>query len=224
MLRSRSASRCRTLSRSRPRLAGLVPLIGKASVSNITVPLGLVVVPKALAMAHLSAAASFLTMLSPSSSPFCPLAPYCYHPLPGWHPTAHHWLAPYCYSPAGTLLLLTGWHPTAHRRWLASPLPGGPARHLPFRSVGPSSVTPSRRIALPPWLCPTPWIQVMTCLTVQHGFGGPSTGVFLYRRSTILSPRAAFLAVRVFSFVLVSLRKGLGLSTCTFLCIVFLRV
>ena len=31
--------------------AGLVPLMGKALVSNITVPLGLAVVPKALAMA-----------------------------------------------------------------------------------------------------------------------------------------------------------------------------
>jgi len=127
-LRSRSALRCRTLGRSRPRLAGLVPLMGKASVSNITVPLGFVVVPKALAMARLSAAASLLAILPLSSSRFCPLAPYCYHPPLGWHPTAHHRLAPYCYSPAGTLLLLTGWHPTAHRRWLASPLPGGSAR------------------------------------------------------------------------------------------------
>ena len=32
--------------------AGLVPLIGKASVSNITVLLGFAVIPKALAMAH----------------------------------------------------------------------------------------------------------------------------------------------------------------------------
>jgi len=59
-------------------------------------------------------------------------------------------LASYYSSPAGTLLLLIGWHPTGHRRWLASPLPGGSARHLPFRSVGPTSVTPSRGIALPP--------------------------------------------------------------------------
>jgi len=111
-LRSRSASRCRTLGRSRPRLAGLVPLMGKASVSNITVSLGFVVVPKSLAMARLSAAASLFTILPLSLSRFCPLAPYCYHPLPGWHPTAHHRLAPYCYSPAGTLLLLVvGWHP-----------------------------------------------------------------------------------------------------------------
>jgi len=198
--------------------------MGKASVSNITVPLGFVIVPKALAMARLSAAASLLAILPPSSSRFCPLAPYCYHPLPGWHPTAHHRLAPYGYSPAGTVLPLTGWHRTAHHRWLASPPPGGSARYLPFPSVGPSSVTPSRGIALPPWLCPTPWIDVMTCLTVQHGFGGPSTGVFLCRRSTILSPRTALLAVRVFSFVLVSLRKGLGHSTCTFLCMFSLRV
>jgi len=223
-LHSRSASRCRTLGRSRTRLAGLVPLMGKASVNNITVPLGFVVIPKALAMARLSAAASLLAILPPCSSRFFPLAPYCYSSLSGWHPTAHHRLATYCCSPAGTLLLLTGWHPTARRSWLASPLPGDSVRRLPFRSVGPSSVTPSRGIALPPWLCPTPWIDVMTCLTVQHGFGRPSTGVFLYHRSPILSPQAAFLAVRGFCFVLVSLRKGLGLSTCTFLCIVSLRV
>jgi len=102
--------------------------MGKASVSNITVLLGFVVVSKALAMARLSAAASLLAILPLPSSRFCPLAPYCYHPPLGWHPTAHHRLAPYCYSPAGTLLLLTGWHPTAHRRWLASPLPCGSAR------------------------------------------------------------------------------------------------
>ena len=177
--------------------------------------------------------ASPLAILPPTPSRSCPLALYC--PI-SWHLTANppprlapycsppHRLAPYCYSPAGTLLLLTGWHPTAHRRWLASPLPGGSARHLPFRSVGPSSVTPSRGIALPPWLCPSPWIDVMTCLSVHYGFGGPSAGVFLCCRSTILSPRTAFLAVRVFSFVLVGLRKGLGLSTCTFLCLVSLRV
>jgi len=101
--------------------------MGKALVSNIMVPLGFVVVLKALAMAHLSAAASLFTILPLSSSRYCPLAPYCYHPLPGWHPSAHH-------------------------RWLASPQPGGSARNLAFRAVGPSSVTPSRGIALPPWL------------------------------------------------------------------------
>ena len=144
--------------------------------------------------------------------------------ITGWHPTAYHRLAPYCHSWAGTLLPLMGWLPTAHRRWLASPQPSGSARRLSFRSVGPSSVTPSRGIAPPPSLCPTPWIDVMTYLTVQHGFGGPFAGVFLCRRSTKLSRRAAFLAVRVFSFVLVSRRKGLGLSMCMFLCIVSLRV
>jgi len=86
--------------------------MGKAAVSNIVVSLGFVVVPKALAMARLSAAASLLAILPLSSSRFCPLAPSCYHPLPGWHPTAHHGLVPYCYSPARTLLLIVvGWHP-----------------------------------------------------------------------------------------------------------------
>jgi len=34
------------------RSAGLVPLMGKASVSNITLPLGFAVIPKAIAMAR----------------------------------------------------------------------------------------------------------------------------------------------------------------------------
>ena len=86
--------------------------MGKASVSNITVSLSFVVVPKALAMARLSAAASLFATLPLSSSRFCPLAMYCYHPLSGWHPTALHRLAPYCYCLAGTLLLIVvGWHP-----------------------------------------------------------------------------------------------------------------
>jgi len=38
---------------------------------------GLAVVPKALALARLSAAASLLAILPPSSSWFCPLARYC---------------------------------------------------------------------------------------------------------------------------------------------------
>ena len=104
--------------------------MGKASVSNITVPLGFVVVPKALAMARLSAAASLLAILPLSSSRFCPLAPYCYHPLPagtlllitGFDPTATHRLAPYCHSPAGTLLLIiVGWHPLCPVAPLAYP-------------------------------------------------------------------------------------------------------
>jgi len=183
----------------------------------------LVVVPKAFAMARLSAVASLLAILPEHPSRFRPLAPYC--PISG-HLTANPptQLASNWSPLAGTLLLLTRWHPTGHRRWLASPLPGGSARHLPLRPVGPSSVTPSCGIALPPWLCPTPWIDLMTRLTVHHGFGWPSAGVFLCRRSTILSQRPAFLAVRVFSFVLVGLRKALGLSTCTFLCFVSLSV
>jgi len=65
----------------------------------------------------------------------------------------------------------------------------------------------------------------MTCLTVRHGCGGPSTGVFLCRRSSTLAirPRKS-LSAAVVSCVLGSLQKGLCLSTCTFLCIVFLRV
>jgi len=86
--------------------------MGKATVNNIVVSLGLVVVPKAIAMARVSAAPRLFAILPLSSSRFCLLAPYCYHPLPGWHRTAHHQLAPYCYSPAGTLLLIVvGWHP-----------------------------------------------------------------------------------------------------------------
>ena len=142
------ASRCRTLGRSRPRLAGLVPLMGKASVSHITVPVGFVVVPKALAMARLLAAASLLAILPPSSSRFCPPAPYCYHPLPGRHPTAHHWLAPYCYSPAGTILLLTGWHHTATHR--LTPYCYSPAGTLLLILVGWHHLCPVAQLAIYP--------------------------------------------------------------------------
>jgi len=102
--------------------AGLVPQMGKALVSNITVPLGFAVVRKDLAMARLSIVASPLAILPPPPSRFRPLAPYCpiswhltanYPPpavtllLPtGWHSTATQRLAPYSYSLAGTLLLL----------------------------------------------------------------------------------------------------------------------
>ena len=131
-LRPRSALQCWTLCQSRPRLAELVPLVGKVSVSNITVQLGFVVVPKALATARLSAVASRLAILPPSISRFCPLAPCCpvsWHLTAaflslagtlllavGWHPTARRRLAPYCSPSAGTLLLAGGWHPTARRR------------------------------------------------------------------------------------------------------------
>jgi len=134
--------------------ARLVLLVGKASVSNIMVPLGFAVLPKALAMARLSVVASPLTILPLPPSRSRPLAPYC--PI-SWHLTADPplRLAPYCSPPAGTLLpvLLTGWHPTARlpgwhppsARWLRSP-------SSPLRLFDPSSVMPSRGIALPPWL------------------------------------------------------------------------
>jgi len=67
---------CRTHGQSRPRLAGLVPLVGKALVSNISVPLGFVVVPNALVMAYLSAVASLLMILPSPTSQFHPLALY----------------------------------------------------------------------------------------------------------------------------------------------------
>ena len=86
--------------------------MGKALVGNITVSLGFVVIPKALAMASLSAAASLFAILPPSTSWFCPLALSCYIPLPDWPPTAPRRLAPYCYTSAGTILLIVvGWHP-----------------------------------------------------------------------------------------------------------------
>jgi len=122
-------------------------------------------------MARLSVVASPFAILPLPPSRFCPLAPYC--PI-SWHLTAKPplpagtlllpplWLAPYCYSPAGILLLIVvGWHPLC---------PVAPLALLPLRSFGPSSVTPSRGIALPPWLCPTLGNDVMTCPTVHHGF------------------------------------------------------
>jgi len=130
-------------------------------------------------MARWSVVASPLTICPLPPSRFRPRAPYCpqsWHLTakncsPGRHPTAPPPLA-------GTLLLRTGWHPTAH-------LPGGhplcsvaPLALLPLRSFRPSSVTPSRGIALPPWLCPTLGNDVMTCTTVHHGYGGPSTYEF----------------------------------------------
>jgi len=79
-LRSPSASRCWTLRRSRSELAALAPLMGKASVSNITVSSwsrpGLVVIPKAHTITPLSPVASLCAFLPPSSFRFCPLAPY----------------------------------------------------------------------------------------------------------------------------------------------------
>jgi len=59
--------------------------MGKDSVSNITVPLGFVVVPNALAMARLSVVASLFAILPSPTSRFCPLAPLLLQQL-----------APYC--------------------------------------------------------------------------------------------------------------------------------
>jgi len=129
LLRSWSALRCRTLGQSRPRLAGLVPPMGKASVSNITVLSRSRRRPKSPCYGPFVGCGS--PARDPSSTPLPvpsagtvlphKLAPYCWNSSPSWHPTAPP-------PPAGTLLLSTGWHPTAHHRWLATPLPGGPAR------------------------------------------------------------------------------------------------
>jgi len=57
-------------------------------------------------------------------------------------------------------------------------------------------------------------------------FGGPSTYEFSHAGDHLSSPPGPERALEqaVVSFVLGSLLKGLGLSTCTFLCIVSLRV
>jgi len=120
--------------------------MGKASVSNITVSLGLAVAPKALAMARWPVVARALAILALPPSRFRPLAPYCplsWHLIaknssPGWHPTAPP-------PRAGPLLLLTGWHPTAH-------FPGWHPRCLvaPLALLSPSdgSVHPRLRLVV----------------------------------------------------------------------------
>ena len=126
-LHSWSALRCWTLSQSRPQLAGLVPLMRKPSISNISVPPGLLVVPKALAITHFSAVPSLFAMRPLPPSRFYLLAPYCYTPS---------WLAPYYFPSATILLLLTGWHAPAPDCWLASPLPGGSTGRSTLTIVG----------------------------------------------------------------------------------------
>ena len=156
--------------------------MGQATVGNITVSLGL--------------SASQMPLLWPVCRLWLVCSRSFLSPPPGsvrWHlycPISASWLAPYCSSlPAGTLLLHSGWHPTATHCRLASPLPGCSARLLPSWPEDPSSVTPSRGIALPPWLCPTHLIDVMTCPTVQHGFGGPSSSEYSYVAGQQSSPR-----------------------------------
>ena len=104
--------------------------MGKASVSYITVSLGLAVAPKALAMARvgrlwLAGSRSFLYpppgsvrwhLTAPSAGTLLLKTP----PQAGTLLLPPFQLAPYCYSPAGTLLLtfLAGIHSA---RWLRSP-------------------------------------------------------------------------------------------------------
>jgi len=143
--------------------------MGKASVSSITVPLGFAVVPKALAIARYSVVASLLAILPLPPSRFHQLAPYCPLSWPltaktpppagtlllpsGWQPTATHRLAPYCYTLAGTLLLL-------------------------LRSVDPSSVTPSRGIAWPPWLLSNALDRCNDLHDRVSGYCGPVVSMF----------------------------------------------
>ena len=100
---------------------GLLDLyLGRGKVRSGTSHLrsGLVVVPTALAMAHLSVVAGMLTILPPHTSSSRPLRPLL------------QWLAPYALST------------------------------LPDRRT--FSITPSPAMALPGWLPPTPWINVIT--------------------------------------------------------------
>ena len=107
-------------------LLGLYPWWGKLRLVTSPSPPSFIVMPKALALACLSAVARLFAILLPSSSRFCPPAPYCYTLLPGWHPTASRRLAPYCYTSAGTLLLIVvGWHllcPVAPLTYLSPPI------------------------------------------------------------------------------------------------------
>jgi len=147
--------------------------------------------------------ASPLTIVPLPPSLFHPLAPYsplCWHltaenSSPGWHPTAPPPLA-------GILLLLTGWHPTAH-------LPGwhplcsvSPVALLPLRSFHPSSVTPSRGIALPPWL----WTNGLDRCSDLHkrasGSCGPTVSVFSSVGDHLSSPSGPEWALEHPSFLL----------------------
>ena len=192
MLRSRSASQYRTLGRSRRQLAGLLPLIGKACVSKMTVPLSFVVGQKALAMAPLSVVASPFAILPLPPSQFRPLPPYC--PF-SWHLTAK---TP---PPAGILLLPSGWHPSCYSR--AGTL------LLIFRSVDPSSVTPSRGIALPLWLSSNTLDRCNDLHNCASGYSGLTVSVFFPVDELLSTPlRPAFLLFQpAVSFVLGSLLK-----------------
>jgi len=159
-------------------------------------------------MARLSAAASLVAILLPSSARFCPLAPCYYTPLPGWHPTATRRLAPYRSSSLASI-------PSA--QWLRSPT-------SPLRSSDLSSVTSSRGKALPLWLLSTTLDRCNDLHDCVSAYSGPTVPVF--PPSVVIYPprsRPCFGSSRR-RFLLSSLLKGLSLSTCTFLCFVSLRV
>ena len=152
--------------------------MGKALVSKITVWSRSRRRPKRPCYGRLSVVASAFAILPPSPSRFRPLAlysPFSWQltpdnsPLAGT-PTAPHGLVPYCYSPAGTLLLLfLGWHPLC---------PVALLTYLPPPIRRPSSVTPSRGIALPPWLLSNTCDRSDNLRASVSGYSGPTVSVF----------------------------------------------
>ena len=178
---------------------------------------GLVVILEALGIARLSVVASPFAILPPSPSWFSPLAPYS--PF-SWHLTAR------TLPLAGTLLLPSGWHPTATPRLAPNCYSRGGTLLLLPRSVDPSSLTPSRGIALPAWLLSHALDRCNDLHDRVSGYSGPTVSVFSPVHDHLFPPLSpAFLVFEhAVSFVLGSLLKGLGLSTCTFLCIVSPRV
>jgi len=92
--------------------------------------------------------------------------------------------------------------------------------------MDPSSLKPSRGMALPLWLLSN---TLDRCNDLHHrpsDYSGPTVSVFSPVDDLLSTPlRAAFLVFKQpVSFILGSLLKCLGLSTYMFLCIVSLRV
>jgi len=145
--------------------------------------------------------ASLLAILPLPPSQFRPLAPYC--PL-SWHLTANPppRLAPYCSPPAGTLLLITGWHPTAHPPGWHPLCSVAPLALLPLRSFDPSSVTPSRGIALPPWLWTNALDRCNDLRDRASGSCGPTVSVFSRVGDHLSSPSGPATALEQPSFLL----------------------
>ena len=174
--------------------------MGKGSVRNITVPLRFVVVTRALAMARLSVGATPLWILPPPSpgSSACTVLP-----------KSSPWLSPYCSSPAGILLLLFGWHPLSPLAPLAClssamrTLLLGYAQSLYY----PASVAAANTLRLTMQFLARPLSSVRCRPTVSL--------VFFYARSLSSPSSLRFQALANLCFVVGSLRKGLGLSTCT---------